>query len=274
MMKPILFAMILILFNVTRLLANETAKPPPGYVWIPPGTFQMGSDDGDIFSRDEKPLHSVTLTKGFFLSDHEVTVGEYREFVEKSGHEPPILWGTKFRYVKSDLCNWNRSDTERHPVNCVSWFDAAAYIRWLNKRQEKWSYRLPTEAEWEYAARAGKMTKWPCGEAKQCVYEIAWFNENSKKTTNPVKSKKPNSWGLYDMYGNVWEWCRDGYRRRYPRGPVTDPTGPTLAGGKMVVRGGAYDLDMSHLRPTFRMFDKLRNRSDNIGFRLVAIPKK
>ena len=207
--------------------------------WIQPGTFQMGSTSGtDPDRNDDEVQHTVTLTRGFWLSDHEVTQAEYQ-----------AVMGNNPSHFPGDL---NR------PVEMVTWNDAVSYCQKLTDRERaagritaQQAYRLPTEAEWEYAARAGttgaRYTVNGYDVAESLDY-IAWYYGNSKypgvgRETHPVKGKQPNAWGLYDMIGNVWEWCEDWYGD-YPfsqlgGGSVTDPTGP-LTGAYRVTRGGSW----------------------------------
>ncbi len=200
-------------------------KGPDGFVWIKPGTFIMGSPLSEGDRRSDEVQHTVILTQGFWLSDHEVTQSEYRSLM---GINP-----SRFTGGTGDL---NR------PVEQVSWVDAVLYCEKLTERERaagritaQQSYRLPTEAEWEYAARAGTT-----GSRHGDLDKIAWHGGNSGGT-QPVKRKTPNSWGLYDMIGNVSEWCSDWYGT-YPTGSVTDPSGPS-SGSFRAHRGGNYDYD-------------------------------
>ena len=197
---------------------------PPGFVWIPPGTFVMGSPLSEEGRYAAEVQHTVTLTHGFWLSDHEVTQGEYESVM---GVNPASIKG-----------NPNR------PVESVSWDDAVRYCQKLTERERaagritaQQAYRLPTEAEWEYAARAGTT-----GARHGELDAIAWWSGNSADQTNAVKQKDPNAWGLYDMMGNVSEWCSD-YWAEYPAGSVTDPTGPASpppGSPQRVFRGGSF----------------------------------
>jgi len=220
---------------------------PPGFVWIPPGTFVMGSPSSEEGRDADEVQHTVTLTQGFWMSDHEVTQGEYQ-----------AVMGNNPSYFKGDL---NR------PVEQVSWDDAVLYCQKLTERERaggqitaQQAYRLPTEAEWEYAARAGT-TGARYGE----LDTIAWWYGNAGKQTHPVKQKAPNAWGLYDMLGNVWEWCAD-WSGEYPAGSVTDPTGPN-SGSVRVYRGGSWGNDASVARSAYRSWVVPGNRYSFLGFR-------
>ena len=156
---------------------------------------------------------------------------------------------------------------EDRPVEQVSWDDAQEFLAKLNLMEKIDTYRLPTEAEWEYACRAGSTTRFCFGDKEEKLGEYAWYGDNSEGKTHPVGQKQPNAWGLYDMHGNVWEWCQDWYGD-YPAGPVTDPRGPD-AGEYRVLRGGSWDNDTRNLRSAVRNYYYPDYRSDIIGFRVA-----
>ncbi|MDM8516300.1 formylglycine-generating enzyme family protein [Desulfobacterales bacterium HSG16] len=238
------------------------------FIRIKPGTFQMGSNDG---YSDEKPVHTVTITKAFEISDHEVTVGEYRKFVESTGYDPPSKCGSKDSYKECSDCNWNKENVEDHPINCVSWEDAQSFISWLNMQAGKPMYRLPTEAEWEYAARAGTKTRWSCGDGEWCLTQMGWFDKNSGGKTHPVKTKMPNYWKLYDMHGNVREWVQDWYDSDYySKSPGKDPLNSS-GGSYRVLRGGSWNDGARYCRSPYRRYDSPGRRLANYGFRLVLL---
>jgi len=239
------------------------------FIRIEPGTFQMGSNRGED---DEKPVHTVTITKAFEISDHEVTVGEYRKFVESTGYEPPATSGSKGSYSKDDECNWNKKDVEDHPINCVSWEDAQSFISWLNIQAGKPVYRLPTEAEWEYAAKAGTETHWACGDGEWCLTQMGWFKNNSEGHTHPVKTKMANYWKLYDMHGNVWEWVQDWYDSDYySKSPDKDPLNSSR-GSSRVHRGGCWYYSAGLCRSALRYGISPGYRFTVVGFRLARSP--
>ena len=229
--------------------AVSSLKPdgPEGFVWIEPGTFVMGSPRGEPERYSDEVQHTVTLTQGFWLSDHEVTQAEYQAVM---GSNP-----SRFR-----------GDTL--PVETVSWDDAVLYCQNLTERERaagritaQQAYRLPTESEWEYAARAGTT-----GARHGELDAIAWYSGNSGGQTRPVKQKQPNAWGLHDMLGNVWEWCEDWYWA-YPTGSVTDPTGPG-SGSLRVRRGGSWILDGGGVaRSADRNGSVPGDRYSHLGFR-------
>ena len=187
------------------------------FVLIPPGEFRMGSDDKEAY-KDEKPVHTVRLTQAFFLGKYEVTQGQWQAVM---GMNPSLFPG----------------DANR-PVEQVSWDNVQGFIRRLNAQEGGAQYRLPTEAEWEYAARAGTTTAYSFGNDARQLGEYAWYDNNADGKTHPVGQKKPNAWGLHDMYGNVWEWVQDWYTN-YAAGSAVDPAGPS-SGSLRVVRGGSW----------------------------------
>jgi len=230
-----------------RAVASPRPAGPGGFVWIPPGTFLMGSPVGEEGRDLDEPQHTVTLTQGFWLSDHEVTQSEYQ-----------AVMGNNPSYFKGDL---NR------PVEQVSWDEAVLYCQKLTERERaggritaQQAYRLPTEAEWEYAARAGTT-----GARYRELDTITWWIGNAGNQMRPVKQKAPNAWGIYDMHGNVWEWCSDWYVE-YPTGSVTDPRGPS-SGSSRVLRGGSWFDVASGARSAFRLWVDPGYRSFNLGFR-------
>jgi formylglycine-generating enzyme required for sulfatase activity len=215
------------------------------YAWILPGSFQMGCSPGDAGGRDdEKPRHQVTLTKGFWLGQTVVTVGAYKRFAEGTGKAMPET--PRFNP------GWSN---EQMPMVNVSWDDAQAYCAWAGGR-------LPTEAEWEYAGRAGSR------EARYGpLDDVAWYNRNSGGQTHPVGEKRANGFGLYDMLGNVLEWVHDWYDQNYyQNSPAQDPPGPA-SGQFRVLRGGSGDDDPSNVRLSDRCRGNPANRLDYVGFR-------
>ena len=217
-------------------------------VSISGGTFQMGCAPGEMecFS-DELPCHSVTLSS-FEIGKYEVTQGQWEEVM---GNNPSNF------YPCGDNC----------PVERVSWNDTQTFITELNSQTGQ-SYRLCTEAEWEYAARAGTETKWYCGNDESCVDDIAWYDSNSGSKTHPVGQKSPNAWGLYDMSGNVWEWVEDWYDT-YSSGSVTNPTGPVSSSSR-VDRGGSWLGSARYCRSTIRYNYYPSRVIYNLGFRLCS----
>jgi formylglycine-generating enzyme required for sulfatase activity len=243
------------------VLVGAGARPDvPGFVWLPPGRFVMGSPDNEQDRQThEGPQTVVTLTHGFYICQHEVTQGEYEAVM---GSNPAYFGG----------------DTNR-PVEQVSWYDATNYCAKLTERErtagrlpEGYVYRLPTEAEWEYACRAGRTTRFTYGDDPDYAElgNYAWYNPNSWGTTHAVGLKQPNAWGLYDMYGNAWEWCLDWYGS-YPGGSVTDPKG-AATGSERVFRGGSWYCPGRICRSAFRSTLTPDYRDYLMGFRAVLAP--
>lgn len=239
---------------------------PKGMVWIKPGTFTMGSPySEDSRSSDEGPPALVTISRGFWMSKYETTQEEYQ-----------ALMGTNPSHFRGN---------SKNPVEQVSWWDAVGYCAALTAREHLqmrlpagYVYRLPTEAEWEYCCRAGTTTATPFGSSLSSWQ--ANFNGGNPygggalgpylETTLKVGSFAPNGWGLYDMHGNVWEWCLDWYGN-LPRGAVTDPRGPNV-GWLRTLRGGSWAYDGHYCRAACRFFYSPSYRCDFIGFRPVLAP--
>ncbi|HEX4997616.1 MAG TPA: SUMF1/EgtB/PvdO family nonheme iron enzyme [Terriglobia bacterium] len=231
---------------------NAPAVPPGfAFVRLEPGVFQMGCSAGDIqCDSDERAAHTVRLTRPIEMGVHEVTGAEWQAVM---GSNPSAFNG------------------DRRPVENVSWNDVREFLNRLNSRDDGFCYRLPTEAEWEYAARAGSVEPLPGGPGT--IAEFAWFAENSSAETHPVGEKRPNAWGLYDMEGNVAEWVQDTYAGSYAPSTVTDPAGPGGAAGSKVIRGGSWNDDPKNLRVSRRDALNPSRRYSSIGFRLVREPR-
>ena len=214
--------------------------------WIPPGSFMMGSPDSEKERDSDETQHEVVLSQGFFMAETECTQGQWEAVM---GGNPSYFKGTQ------------------RPVERVSWSEAVEYCRKLTAKQrtegilpEGWEWRLPTEAEWEYAVRAGTT-----GARYGDLDTIAWHGGNSGRGTHPVSQKAANAWGLQDMMGNVWEWCSD-WSGDYSTGSVTDPTGPS-SGSSRVRRGGSWDYDARVARSASRSRSVPGFRYDFLGFR-------
>jgi formylglycine-generating enzyme required for sulfatase activity len=203
-------------------------------VVLPAGTFTMGSpEDEPGRNIDEGPQHKLALDE-FAIGRHEVTFAEYDAFCEATGREKP------------DDQGWGRG---RRPVINVSWEDARAYAQWLSEESGA-NYRLPTEAEWEYAARAESDTAYAFGNAEEKLDAYAWYFINSGGKAHPVGGKKPNPWGLHDLHGNVWEWVNDWYADDYyQNSPGDNPSGPDTG---VVPRDPWRQLGQRPVRPAFR----------------------
>jgi len=252
------------------------------FVLIKPGTFKMGSPDTEPGRYKDEVLHEVTLTSGFYMQTTQVTVGQWRQFAKDAGYKSEAetgdgaYTGTGSEWKKQKGIYWDNpgfAQTDSHPVTCVSWNDAQRLIEWLSKKEGK-VYRLPTEAQWEYACRAGTTTPFAfgnCLSTQEANYNGNYPLEGCPKgeyrgKTTPVASLKANAWGLYDMHGNVWEWCVEWFKD-YPTGSVVDPPGPNT-GAFRVLRGGGWDDDAGFCRSARRL-GAPDSRFGFVGFRLV-----
>jgi len=283
-------------------------------VEVPAGEFLMGNADAPeklakafpaIEKRridelaDEVPLHKVRITKPFFMGAHEVTIAQFKKFVEAAGYQTEAErdgtggWG--YNRTKNDFEGRKREYSWRnpgfkqahdHPVVNVTWNDAVAFCDWLSNKEHQ-RYRLPTEAEWECACRAGARTTYSAGDdTKQLAETSNMYDERTAKVfpqwkehaargsdgfefTAPVGSLRPNAFGLYDMHGNVWEWCSDWYGEDYyAKSPVDNPQGPK-SGKVRVRRGGSWQTWPFYCRASFRNWNTPETRYVLVGFRVV-----
>ncbi|HEY7315917.1 MAG TPA: bifunctional serine/threonine-protein kinase/formylglycine-generating enzyme family protein [Gemmataceae bacterium] len=250
---------------------------------IPAGNFLMGSpeDEPDRVPH-EGPLHEVIITRLFHMGICEVTVGQFRQFAQASGYKTEAEKGGgarrrfpdgKWRNVPQ--ANWRNpgfEQTDAHPVVCVSWNDAQAFCDWLSAREGK-RYSLPTEAQWEYACRAGSPKRFSFGDAPEDLDRYGWHEGNADWRTHRVGEKKANAWGLFDMHGNVWEWTADWYTADYYRQRVKkNPPGPPAGDGR-VIRGGGWSREASYCRAAHR-FGRCTpsHRDADLGFRVILWP--
>jgi sulfatase modifying factor 1 len=263
----------------TTLAPTATAKPTvqalfPDMVLVEAGSFEMGAADG---SPDQQPVHTVRLTRSFYIAKCAVTFDEYDRFCADTGRTAPA----------------DRGERGMLPVIDVTWYDAAAYCNWLSEKQgltpaysgsgrtircdfSANGYRLPAEAEWEYAARGGQKSKGFTYAGSDSPNEVAWYAANSEGVMHPVGQKQPNELGLYDMSGNLYEWCWDFYSADYyaasltddPTGPLSPPAVTTPRGPEHVRRSGSWRENATSIGVTFRSRDYASYVGDN-GFRLV-----
>ena len=256
-MIAVLFAVTL--WAVTPAIAGLATSPftftsptlGAKFVLIHAGTFTMGSPSSESGRKDDERSHKVTMSQPFFMQTTEVTQGQWKKVM---GNNP-----SKFSSCGDDC-----------PVERVSWDDVQKFISKLNTMERKdayGKYRLPTEAEWEYAVRAGTTTRFYSGNNDNNLSRAGWYKSNSGLKTHPVGQRTPNDWGLYDMHGNVWEWVQDLWSN-YPSTPVTDPTGPS-SGVPRVFRGGSWNSDASYCRAAVRRNTISLFSAYDLGFRLV-----
>lgn len=329
--RPAVLSVVLLLNLSVCIAAPVTATlPPPSienilgmkFVLIPSGEFMMGSDetpealakDYPLLERkrfieisDEAPVHKVRITRPFYLEQQEVTVGQFKRFLQTSGYRPESEadgtggYGYNRDYDpdksergdafegRNPKYSWRNPGFEQgddHPVVNVTWNDAMAMSKWLSEK-EGVRYRLPTEAEWEYAARSGTQTRYNSGNDVQSLLKVAnLFDADAKKNwpkwasyaldghdgfefTAPVGSFAPNAFGLYDMHGNVWEWCADWYDDHYyARSPLNDPLGPE-SGNVHVRRGGSWHTWPFYVRSSYRNWNSSTTRYTLVGIRLL-----
>ena len=244
---------------------GELAVSLPGgaemeFVWIEPGVFQMGSPDTEAGRWDsEGPVHEVEISRGFWLGKYEVTQGQWEAVME----ETPWSGRSGVR------------ENSSHPAVYISWDDVHAFIGRLNDAAGDSLYRLPTEAEWEYACRAGTSTRWSFGNDESDLTDYAWYEDNAEDAgedyAHAVGTKLPNGWGLYDMHGNVWEWVQDKWDKDYYNSsPRIDPPGPT-SGSRRVSRGGSFVDDAQYVRSAYRINSPSDWPNFDKGVRLLRI---
>jgi formylglycine-generating enzyme required for sulfatase activity len=242
--------------------ANKTYTNSIGmeFIFIPSGSFEMGTDkkidDGII---NEFPLHNVTISRNFYFGKFEVTQEQWMKIMDNNP--------SKF---KSDL----------HPVESINWYDAKIFISKLNRLENTTKYRLPTEAEWEYAARAVSQSKYSFGNDISDLTFYAWYydgNKSSKQSlqTHPVGQKKPNKWGLYDMHGNVWEWTADWYDSEYySKSSPKDPINYSSSLKNITIRGGGWINSAEYLRSAVRSYKAPTEKENDLGFRIAFTVEK
>jgi len=219
------------------------------FVLIPAGSFLMGSADG---LEDERPAHTVTISRSFYLGRCEVTQQQWEAVM---GSNPAAFPGPQ------------------NPVESVGWSDCRAFLRKLNEKfaASGAKFDLPSEAQWEYACRAGGQGKFSFGDEENQLEDHAWFRGNAASHTHPAGAKKPNAWGLYDMHGNVCEWCSDWYANDYYRqSPAADPAGASSS-YHHTIRGGCFDDTASNCRVSYRNMNDPSDRNHNVGLRVMCV---
>ena len=263
-----LLAAACLLASVANVHAAETLRNTLGmeFVAIPPGEFQMGStpdeldkvlfemEEPDIIQiKDEAPRHAVQISKGFWLGKTEITQEQWLQVMQTRPGPAEF---------------WNRPDWKTLPVVSISWNMAQQFVAKLSKLDKRYRYRLPSEAEWEYAARAGSNDLRPMPVEQ--LGDYAWMLKNSGDVQHPVATRKPNAFGLYDMLGNAWEWVDDRFENYTPSRKV-DPIGPKN-GKRPIRRGGSYHCPLYEMRPAFRSHDPHPDIKYTVtGFRVVAV---
>ena len=256
------------------------------FAYIPAGEFLMGSPMSDEQTQDdETPQHRIRITKPLRVGVYEVTIGQFGAFVTATAYQTDAEgygqggWGLNEMgeiIGPSPRYSWRSAGfthSDDHPVMNVSWNDAVKFCKWLSEKEAA-IYRLPTEAEWEYACRAGSTTRYHFGDADAALRDFAWYHENvsemrDERFVPKGGQKRANAWGLHDLHGNMSEWCSDWYAETYfGESPVADPQGPPK-GEYRVKRGGGWYSMSRDCRSASRSWIEQANRSFNIGFRVV-----
>ena len=260
------FAVVITLFSMLSLATETRVINTLGmqFAEIPAGTFTMGTRDLDEAAierpdgklgmvKDEAPAHSVNISNAFYISATEVTQGQWLQIMQtKPGPDE----------------YWQHAQWRQLPVVSVTWDDTQAFINKLNSQDKQYNYRLPSEAEWEYVARAGSAELRPMPSEQ--INDYAWTITNSSDKPQPVAGLKANPFGVYDLYGNAWEWVNDRYAPdTYQQLNRSDPVGPDT-GSKRIRRGGSYHCPTHMVRPGYRAADTPDTRYSVIGFRVVA----
>jgi formylglycine-generating enzyme required for sulfatase activity len=287
--------------RIVNLKADDLPGAKPGTVFrdcpdcpemvvIPAGSFNMGSPDSEKAwatthgasqqsVADEAPQHSVAL-RSFALGKYDVTRAQYAVFVRETGYPPGDGCGKdSFKWNKQPDLNWRNpsfNQTDRDPVVCISWHDAHAYITWLNgkvdgraSKSSDGPYRLPSETEWEYAARAGTTTRFWWGDDDNSATAHAWYKDNCDGRTHPVGLKPPNPFGLYDIVGNVWQWTQDCYADSYAKAPTDGSAAENGDACMRVDRGSCWLYRAWLLRSATRERNPAEFRDIIMGFRVA-----
>ena len=252
-------------------------------VHVPAGEFRMGARPGEPGALPaESPGRRVRISRGFYLGEKEVTVGQFRRYVEATGNKTAAETSGGCRYdvkrgrweQRPDL-TWRNPGVEKpqgddEPVVQVSWYDAVAFCNWLGSREGR-PFRLPTEAEWEYACRAGGAGRWCFGDDPARLDQYAWNLNNAGGAFHPVGTRLANAFGLFDMHGNAWEWCSDEFGPYAPAPPeAVDPQGPPQKEAR-VLRGGSFDFDdVARTRSASRHHYPSYMSFSNYGFRVCS----
>ncbi len=280
-----IFSLLFLMVECKKEDATPSPQPVvfsnvPSTVFVQGGSFMMGTASG---YSNEAPVHQVTVSS-FSMGKYEVTVEEFKAFVDETNYVTEtetkgtsgLYNPTTLKWDETPNINWRHgaqgvlrpSSEYKHPVVHITWNDATAYCVWLSKKTGK-TYRLPTEAEWEFAAKGGTLTKGFTYAGSNTLSEVAWYAANSSAQTHEVGLKEANELGIYDMSGNVWEWCSDWYASNYyASSPTNNPLGAATGSTKMT-RGGSWCYDTSRARITLRNQLIPKNTDGDTGFRVV-----
>lgn len=275
-----------IIFSPNHVFAGEYSNfLGIDFVEISAGSFKMGSCNNSIPIKypqackdnsindinaysDEFPQHTVTISTDFQISSHEITVSQFMQYVTKDS--------SNTLKEKEDFLIFNKRNGETAPVVYISWYDAQHFLSWLNQKKpddDLGNYRLPTEAEWEYVARAGSPDIYFFGNSIRSLKQYAWFETNSLNINHtgpqPTGSKQANPWGIYDIYGNAWEWVADGYDPDHYKKSLLKKSEGIEKKQFPVIRGGAWNFNELYCRSAARESYPAKSRSRSIGFRIV-----
>lgn len=265
-MKKILFVLVFVLLLVAFLTdcGIISHRPVDGpitgmeFARIPSGSFNMGSDCGDS---DELPIHSVNI-ESFDIMTTEVTQGMWEEVMGMTIQDQRNLSGYDYEIM---------GEGDTYPIYYVSWNECENFVIRMNELDSEYTYRLPTESEWEYACRAGSQTKyyWSDDDSESKMDIYCWYDENSNSWIHPVGQKEPNEWGLYDMTGNVFEWCEDSYNDSYDTAPIDGTARIDTESESRIYRGGSINSSVYYCRSAYRGAVSYYVSHSDVGFRLV-----
>jgi formylglycine-generating enzyme required for sulfatase activity len=240
--------------TIIEILSNNVKLE---MVLIPAGSFMMGSNE----YKNEQPIHEVTL-KAFYMGKYPITQAQYE-----------AVMGNNPSHFQTESKGWFSTKKEplwEHPVESVSWNDAKEFCRKLSQLTGE-NYQLPSEAQWEYACRAGSTTRYYFGDSENQLKDYAWYITNSNSHTHPVGQKKPNNWGLFDMHGNVWEWCEDNYVDNYKNTPRDGTAHKDQSTQYFVLRGGSWGINPNNRRSANRVRYSCVSNFKSFGFRVILV---
>lgn len=261
LLRPAFVFISIISMSISSLKSQITE---PEMAFVKGGSFKMGSNTGDY---DERPVHQVILSN-YYIGKYEITVKQYKEFCNATGKKMPPMPVEEWYEEHDQAKKWEWKDN--NPIVNVNWNSATEFCAWLSKETGK-NYSLPTEAQWEFAARGGTLSKNSLYSGSDNINEVAWYDETTyERGPQPVGRLKPNELGIYDMSGNAWEWCKDNYAK-YKPGTQKNPTGPEKTNFR-VIRGGSWYYVAEMAKITTRDGPYPHYSNYDYGFRVVINP--